>query len=126
MDKVIDKIAALGVPGLVLVVVMVLTGLSGAAAFTAGLAFLGGPLGMLGGLATLGVLALVAKAIAKYGFAAVFRGVLNRLKADGMTNDEIKATVADYWFVSADLKRRLSDHVDQWGAGRGESTGTDQ
>ncbi|MFM6039787.1 MAG: hypothetical protein ACKPBB_18935 [Sphaerospermopsis kisseleviana] len=49
MDKIVDKIAALGVPGLVLVVAMAFTGWAGAAAITTGLAVLGGPFGMLGG-----------------------------------------------------------------------------
>jgi hypothetical protein len=38
MDKVVGRIASLGVPGLVLVVAMGATGLVGAAAITAGLA----------------------------------------------------------------------------------------
>ena len=79
MDKVIDKIAALGVPDLVLVVAMALTGFAGAAAITTRLAALGGPFGMLGGIALLVILALVSKALAQYGFEAIFKGVLNRL-----------------------------------------------
>ena len=35
MDQLVDKIAALGVPGLVLVVTMAVTGWAGAAALTA-------------------------------------------------------------------------------------------
>ena len=54
MDKLVNKIVALGVPGLVLLIAMHLTGFAGAAALTAALASLGGPLGMLGGLAVLG------------------------------------------------------------------------
>ena len=49
MDKLLDKIAALGVPGVVLAVAMETTGYVGAAALTTALATLGGPLGMLGG-----------------------------------------------------------------------------
>jgi hypothetical protein len=55
LDTVASKIAALGVPGLVLVVAMAFTGFAGAAAITAALAMLGGPLGMLGGIAVLGI-----------------------------------------------------------------------
>ena len=120
VDKVIDKIAALGVPGLVLVVAMALSGWAGAAALTTGLAALGGPFGMLGGIAVLLILALISKALAQYGFKAVFKGVLNRLKAKGMTNDEIKRTVDGYWFVSGDLKRKLIDYVEMWGTPHSE------
>lgn len=46
MDQIVDKIAALGVPGLVLLVAMAFTGWAGAAALTTALAALGGSLGM--------------------------------------------------------------------------------
>ena len=112
----IDKIAALGVPGLVLVVAMALTGFTGAAAITTGLAALGGPLGMLGGIALLVILGLIGRALTQYGFEAIFKGVLDRLKANGMANDEIKTTVEGYWFVSSELKRKLNDYVEMWGS----------
>ena len=41
--ELVRKIAALGVPAIVLVIVMATTGLTGAAAITSALAFLGGP-----------------------------------------------------------------------------------
>lgn len=68
MDKIVGIIASLGIPGLVLLVAMGVSGWVGAAAITTGLASLGGPLGMLGGIALLGVLTLVSRAIAKFGF----------------------------------------------------------
>ena len=52
MDKIVQKVAALGVPGLVLVVAISATGLAGGAAITAALAALG-PGGMIGGIAGL-------------------------------------------------------------------------
>ncbi len=115
MDAFLDKIAALGVPGLVLVVAMGVSGYSGAAAITAGLALLGGPFGMLGGIAGIVVLALISKALARYGFEAVFRGVLDRLRAQGKTDDDIKETVDGYPLLSRSLKRKLRDYVDTWG-----------
>lgn len=65
MDEVIKKIAALGLPGVVLVGVMATTGLTGAAAITAALAILGGPTGILGGLAVLGVVGLISETLAE-------------------------------------------------------------
>jgi hypothetical protein len=47
MDEVVRKIAALGLPGVVLLVTMASTGLAGAAAITAALAALG-PAGIMG------------------------------------------------------------------------------
>ena len=67
MDEVVKKIAALGLPGVILVVTMAATGLTGAAAITAALAFLGGPAGMLGGIAVLGLTGLITDALAEVG-----------------------------------------------------------
>jgi hypothetical protein len=80
MDEFIDKIVALGVPGLVLLVAMAVTGWAGAAAITTALAMLGGPFGMLGGIAVLGILALISKGLADFGFEALFKGVVDGLK----------------------------------------------
>ncbi|MDE0038100.1 MAG: hypothetical protein OXU77_11175 [Gammaproteobacteria bacterium] len=115
IDKVADKIAALGVPGLVLVVAMALTGYAGAAALTTALAVLGGPMGMLGGITLLGVLALIAKALAEFGFEALFRAVLNRLRARGLSITQIEEVVAGYWFVSSVLRDKLRSYLRLWG-----------
>jgi uncharacterized membrane protein len=111
MDKVIDKIAALGVPGLVLLVAISLTGLAGGAAIVAALAMLGGPFGMLGGIAVLGILTLISKAIADYGVAAIFKGVVSRLNAQGISKGEIRSRVNSYP-ISKSLKRTLFEHLD--------------
>jgi len=111
MDKVIDKIAALGVPGLVLVVAMAVSGYAGAVAITTALAALGGPFGMLGGIALLVVLALISKALTEYGFEAVFKGTVHRLKEDGMSIDEIKAKVEGYP-ISRSLKNKIYSYLD--------------
>ena len=66
MDKIVSKIAALGVPGLVLTVAIGATGLAGGAAITTALAAIG-PGGMIGGLVTLGVIGLISEGISKYG-----------------------------------------------------------
>ena len=63
MDKLVSKVAALGVPGLVLVVAIGATGFAGGAAITTALAALG-PGGMIGGIATLGGLGLIPEGIA--------------------------------------------------------------
>jgi len=59
MDELVKKIAALGLPGVILIIVMATTGLTGAAAITTALAILGGPAGMLGGIAVLGLTVLI-------------------------------------------------------------------
>ena len=116
MDKIFDKVAAFGVPGLVLLVAMAVSGFSGAAAITTALAALGAPFGMLGGIAALGLLGLIAKGLARHGFGAFFRGVVERIKKnEGLTSEEIKARVNGFRFVSRSLKDRLNAYVDRWG-----------
>src|SRR4051794_18370219 len=61
--KMIDLLAAAGVPGLVLLAAMAISGFSGGAAITVALASLGGPAGMIGGIGFLVTLGIV---IAKY------------------------------------------------------------
>ena len=94
---------------------MAVSGFSGAAAITTGLALLGGPLGMLGGIALLGVLGLIAMGLAKYGFEALFKGVLDRIKKnEGLTNEEIKTRVNGFRFLSRSLRDKLTEYVDRW------------
>ena len=95
MDQIIKKIAALGVPGLVFMVAIELTGLAGAAALTTALAALG-PGGIVGGVMTLCVLGVVADGIAEYGFDAIVKGVLKELYCKGESKESIKAKVSKY------------------------------
>ncbi len=113
MDRIVDKIAALGIPGLVLLLAMGIVGWSGAAAITAALALLGGPLGMLGGIGVLILLALVGKSITKYGFETVLKSTIGKLKEKGHSKEEAKQSINNYAFVSNDLKRKMCNHIDK-------------
>ena len=111
MEKIISKIAALGIPGLILVVTMAATGLSGAAAITAALAMLG-PGGMIGGIVLLGVAGLLAQALTEYGFEAIFSGVVKELYEKGETKESILKKIDEYP-VSNSLKRKLREELDK-------------
>ena len=104
------KVAALGVPGLVLVVAISATGLVGAAAITAALAALG-PGGIIGGIVTLGVIGLISEGIAKYGFEAIFEAVVKELYARGETKESVLKKI-DKYPVSKDLKRKLTESIE--------------
>lgn len=105
MDKIIEKIVALGVPGLVLVFAVSSMGVAGAAATVGALAFLGGPFGMLGGIATLGVLTLISQGIAQYGLEAIAQGTVRRLQEKGLTKSAIRAKIESYP-ISRSLKEK--------------------
>lgn len=111
MEKVISKIAALGVPGLVLMIAMGATGFAGGAAITTALAALG-PFGMLGGIATLGVIGLVSHAITEYGFDLIFTSVVKELYKKGETKESIMNKIAGYK-ISKSLKRKLVDEINK-------------
>lgn len=106
MDEVIKKIAALGLPGIILVVVMASTGLTGAAAITAALALLGGPGGMLGGIGVLGLTGLITDALAKVGLEDLLTAVYcfrRQSEPQGKLLEEI-----DYLLLfDGDLRTRL-------------------
>ncbi|NJL83334.1 MAG: hypothetical protein HC890_10995 [Chloroflexaceae bacterium] len=110
MDKIVNKLAALGVPGLVLLVAMAVTGWTGAAAITAALALLGGPFGMLGGIAVLGILTLVANGLADYGFEALFKAVVEALRDNGKSKQDIEREIRSYP-ISSELKQKIRDYL---------------
>ncbi|MEA5552249.1 hypothetical protein VB713_15005 [Anabaena cylindrica UHCC 0172] len=110
MDQIVDKIAALGVPGLVLLVAMAVTGWAGAAAITAALAVLGGPFGMLGGIAVLGILGLISKGLAEYGFETIFKATVDELRKKGKSKSDIEREVESYP-ISHDLKLKIKDYL---------------
>jgi len=112
MDKVVEKLVALGVPGLVLLVVIGTSGLAGGAAIVAALAALGGPFGMLGGIGVLGIMTLVSGAVAKYGVEAIFKAVVKGLIEKGTSKPEIRRQISNYP-ITQGLKNTLLGHLDK-------------
>lgn len=110
MDQLVNKIAAIGVPSIVLVFTMALTGWAGAAALTAALAFLGGPLGMFGGILVLGVLGLISKGLSDYGFEAIFQATLDKLREKGKSKADIEDEIESYP-ISRELKLKIKDYL---------------
>jgi hypothetical protein len=106
MDKVVQKIVALGIPGLVLVVVIATSGLAGGAAIVAALAALGGPFGMLGGIAALGLMSVIADALAEYGLEKLFAAVVAGLEEKGYSKSQIRKEINRYP-LTAGLKKKV-------------------
>ena len=111
MDKIVSKIAALGVPGLVLTVAIGATGLAGGAAITTALVAIG-PGGMIGGLVTLGVIGLISEGISKYGVDAIFSAVVKELYRRGETKEQLKQKIKRYP-ISKDLKRKFNEYIER-------------
>lgn len=110
MDEVVRKVAALGLPGVLLVVTMAATGFAGAAAITTALATLGGPFGMIGGIGILGIVGLVADALGKYGIDGFLIGIY--LERNHNEPKESLCKEINDLLISDDLKRKLREILD--------------
>ena len=111
IDEVVERIAGLGVPGLVLLVAMSGSGLFGGAAIVTGLAALGGPFGMIGGIGAVVLSGFIAAAISKYGFENIFRRVIKKLREQGRTEEEILQKINQYP-IAKELKLKLRDYIE--------------
>lgn len=112
MEKIISKVAALGVPGLVLIIAINATGFAGGAAIVTALAALG-PGGIIGGIATLGVIGLISQGITDFGVDAIFSGVINELLKRGETKISIMHKINKYP-ISKSLKMKLREQVEHY------------
>ena len=111
MDKIVSKIVALGVPGLVLLLAIGATGYVGAASITTALCAIG-PFGMIGGIATLGLIGLLSQAISEYGFEKIFVQVVKELVKKGETKESILLKINSYK-ISKSLKLKLKDILEE-------------
>ena len=111
MEKIVSRIAGLGVPGLVLLVAIHTTGYAGGAAIVAALSALG-PGGIIGGIATLGVVGLIVHGLTEYGLEAIFSDVIDELIRRGETRESVIAKI-DTYPVSLSLKRKLREQVNR-------------
>ena len=107
MDKVVQKLVAMGIPGLVLLGIAATTGLAGGAALISALSIMGGPFGLLGGAVALATLALTVDAVSEYGFEKIGRAVVQGLKEDGYSTKEIRNKVNAYKILSSSLKEKI-------------------
>lgn len=111
MEKIVSKVAALGIPGLVLLIAVSASGYAGAAAIIAALVALG-PGGIIGGIATLGVIGLITHGITEYGVEAIFCAVVQELVKKGESKETILAKI-DAYPISKSLKSRLREEVNR-------------
>ena len=88
MDEAVGKLAGVGLPGVILLIAMASTGLTGAAAITAALAMLG-PGGMIGGVIFLGIIGLASDSLSKYGLSALLKGIYQERLANGEPLDNL-------------------------------------
>ena len=74
MDEIVKKIAGLGLPGVILVILTVASGGS-SATVAAAITALGGPLGIVGGIGILGLITVLGDTVAGYGIEAILKAI---------------------------------------------------
>jgi hypothetical protein len=108
MDEIAKKLAGLGLPGIILVVLTVSSAGSNAA-IVAALTAVGGPFGILGGIGLLGLITVVGDTVAGYGIETLLKAIYqerSKTEAVRMLLKEIKDLP-----ISDELKLKLTNHL---------------
>lgn len=113
MDELVNKLAGLGVAGLVLVGLVATSSYAGAVAITTSLAFLGGPFGMIGGAVALTLIAAISSVIAKFGVEALAKAVIQKLKENGRSEASIIQEINNFPMITNGLRSQLREYVRQ-------------
>lgn len=113
MDELVNKLAGLGVAGLVLVGLVATSSYVGAVAITTSLAFLGGPFGMIGGAIALTLIAAISSMIAKVGVESLAKAVIKQIKDSGRSKDSIIQEISSFPMITEGLRAQLREYVRQ-------------
>jgi small GTP-binding protein len=112
MDELIRKVAALGLPAVILAVVMASTGLAGAAAITSALAILGGPAGMVGGIFALGTVGILTDLLAKFGIELVLMRIYE-IRSEKENVEKLCQEIDNLPFISNELKQKVKTLINK-------------
>ena len=111
MDEVAKKLASLGLPGVLLVIMMATSGgMGGTYGLISSIVALGGPFGLMGGLAVLGLMTAVGDVLSGYGIESLLVTVYKeRTKSESLTKliKELKDLP-----LSDNLKLKLKTLID--------------
>ena len=106
IDKMIDKISFLGVPGLVFLVLLSFSPWAGGAAIMSTLSLLGGPFGAIAGIGVLLVFSKYGSKISALGYNKVISLVIHRMRSKGKTEEEIVEEIKSFP-ITDELKRKV-------------------
>lgn len=110
MDEFVERLAGIGIPAIVFLIVMSTTGLAGAAAITATLALLG-PGGMIGGIILLIVISAGSSIIAKYGYSAIITATCKKIMEKENISEEEMNKKIDKYPISKALKEKIKSKI---------------
>ena len=112
MDELIRKVAALGLPAVILAIVMASTGLAGAAAITSALAILGGSAGMFGGMVVLGTSGILADILAKFGIELALMRIYE-IRSEKENVEKLCQEIDNLPYISNELKQKVKTLIDK-------------
>ncbi|MEH2058013.1 MAG: hypothetical protein V7K97_17990 [Nostoc sp.] len=108
MDEIVKKLAGLGLPGVILVVLTAASGGS-SAAVAATLTMLGGPFGIVGAIALLGLITVVGDIVTGYGIEAILQSIY----AERSKTESVKFLLKEIKDlpITEDLKLKLKNQL---------------
>ncbi|WGV25097.1 hypothetical protein [Halotia branconii] len=108
MDELVKKLAGLGLPGIILVVLAASSAGSNAA-IVAALTAVGGPLGIIGGIGLLGLAGVLGDAISGFGVEAILKAVYS----ERSKNESVRVLLKEIndLPISDELKLKLKNHL---------------
>ena len=112
IDTMINKIAWLGVPALVLLITMAISPYFGGAAIMWALSVLGGPFGAIVGIGILIVISRYASQITEYGIEKVIILVVRRMGKNGKSKSDIINEINNYK-ISNKLKQKIINYLEK-------------
>ena len=106
MDEFVERLAGIGIPALIFIIVMSSTGLAGAAAVAATLALLGP-----GGIITLIVIGAGSSVIAKYGYEAIISATYKKImEKEHLSKDDMCARI-DSYYITKGLREKIKAKI---------------
>jgi hypothetical protein len=108
VDEIVKKLAGLGLPGIILLILAVASAGSNAS-IVAALTAAGGPFGIVGGIGLLGLTKVVGDLIADYGIEAVFKAVYSE-RSKTETLRSLFYEIQDLP-ICQELKLKLQNHL---------------
>ncbi|XWK88445.1 MAG: hypothetical protein U7127_30400 [Phormidium sp.] len=108
LDEIGKKLAGLGLPGVILVI-MTASAAGSNAAVTATLTGLGGPFGILGGIGILGLLGVLGDVLGGYGIEAVLKLVYKERSKNESVNSLVQEI--NNLPIKDELKTTLINHL---------------
>ena len=108
MDEIVKKLAGLGFPGIILLILAFASAGSNAA-IVAVLTAAGGPFGILGGIGLLGMAKVLSDLMADYGIEAIFKAVYSE-RSKTETLRSLLYEIQDLP-ICQELKTKLQNHL---------------